>query len=63
MLGIGYAVLGVFLLVMSAYRMQRVRAALVAQQPLPADVWAVWVLTAASLVLAAGTIVLVAVAI
>jgi putative membrane protein len=63
LLGIGYGALGVFLLVMSAYRTHRVRAALVAQRPLPADAWTIWVLTAASLVLATGTIALVAVAI
>jgi putative membrane protein len=63
LLGIGYGALGVFLLVMSAYRTHRVRAALVAQRPLPADAWTIWVLTAAGLVLAAGTIALVVVAI
>jgi len=63
LLGIGYGALGVFLLVMSAYRTHRVRAALVAQRPLPADAWTIWVLTAAGLVLATGTIALVAVAI
>jgi putative membrane protein len=63
LLGIGYGALGVFLLVMSAYRTHRVRAALVAQRPLPADTWTIWVLTAAGLVLAAGTIALVVVAI
>ena len=39
LLGIGYGVLGVFLLVLSAYRAQRMRAALAAQRPLPTDVW------------------------
>lgn len=63
LLGIGYGALGVFLLVMSAYRTHRVRAALVAQRPLPADAWTIWVLTAASLVLGAGTIALIVVAI
>jgi putative membrane protein len=63
LLGIGYGLLAVFLLIMSAYRMQRVRSALAAQRPLPADTWTVWVLTVASLVLAAGTIALVVVAI
>ena len=63
MLGVGYGALGVFLLLMSAYRAQRVRAALAAQRPLPTDAWSIWVLTAASLALAAGTIVLVVVAI
>jgi len=63
LLGVGYGALGVFLLVMSAYRTHRVRAALVAQRPLPADAWTIWVLTAAGLVLAAGTIALIVVAI
>ncbi|HET6476426.1 MAG TPA: DUF202 domain-containing protein [Thermoleophilia bacterium] len=63
LLGVGYGALGVFLLLMSAYRAQRVRAALAAQRPLPTDAWSIWVLTAASLALAAGTIVLVVVAI
>jgi putative membrane protein len=63
LLGVGYGALGVFLLLMAAYRAQRVRAALAAQRPLPTDAWSIWVLTAASLALAAGTIVLVVVAI
>ena len=63
LLGVGYGALGVFLLVMSAYRAQRVRTALGYQRPLPADTWTIWVLTAGSLVLAAGTIALVVVAI
>jgi len=59
LLGAGFAALGVFLLVMAAYRAQRTRAALAAGRPLPLDVWAIWVLTAVSLVLAVATIVLV----
>jgi putative membrane protein len=59
LLGGGFAVLGVFLLVLAAYRAQRTRTALAAGTPLPTDFWAVWVLTAASCVLAVGTIVLV----
>jgi putative membrane protein len=62
LLGVGYGVLAVFLLVMAAYRSQRVRGALAAQRPLPPDTWTIWVLTALSLVLAAGTIALVVVA-
>ena len=58
-LGAGYAVLGVFLLVMAAYRAQRTRAALATGQPLPLDLWVVWVLTAASIVLAIATVILV----
>jgi putative membrane protein len=63
LLGVGYAALGVLLLVLSAYRTHRVRAALAAQRPLPTDGWTVWLLTAVSLALAAGTIALVVVAI
>ena len=63
LLGIGYGVLGVFLIFLSAYRAQRVRAALAAQRPLPTDVWAIWVLTAVTLALAVLTIALIAVAI
>ncbi len=58
-LGAGYAALGVFLVVMAAYRAQRTRAALAAGQPLPLDLWVIWVLTAASIVLAVATVVLV----
>ena len=61
LLGIGYGALGVFLLVIAAYRSQRVRTALEADRPLPTDAWTMWVLTVASLVLALLTIALVAV--
>jgi putative membrane protein len=60
LLGVGYGVLGIFLLIMAACRAQRTRRALSAQRPLPTDFWAVWVLTAASMALAVATIVLVA---
>ena len=59
LLGAGYALLGIFVLVLAAYRAQRTRAALRAQRPLPTDFWAVWVLTVASIFLAVATIVLV----
>ena len=59
LLGAGYAALGVFLLLLAAYRAQRTRAALTAGGPLPMDFWAVWVLTAASIVLGVATIVLI----
>ena len=59
LLGAGFAALGVFLLVLAAYRAQRTRAALAAGRPLPLDVWAVWALTAFSIVLAAATIILI----
>jgi putative membrane protein len=59
LLGAGYAALGVFLLLLAAHRAQRTRAALAAGGPLPMDFWAVWVLTAASIVLGVATIVLI----
>jgi putative membrane protein len=59
LLGAGFAALGVFLLVLAAYRAQRTRAALAAGRPLPLDVWAIWVVTALSIVLAAATIILI----
>jgi putative membrane protein len=59
LLGAGYGVLAVFLLIMGAYRSQRTRAALAAQQPLPTDYWVVWTLTAVSVVLAVATILLI----
>jgi hypothetical protein len=46
----------------SAYRAQRVRAALAAQRSLPPDTWTIWVLTAVSLVLGVLTVILIAVA-
>jgi len=61
LLGVGFGALAVFLLVVAAYRFQRVRAALEADRPLPTDAWTMWVLTGASLVLALLTIALVAV--
>jgi putative membrane protein len=59
LLGAGFAALGVFLLVLAAYRAQRTRAALAAGRPLPLDLWAIWALTAFSIVLAAATIILI----
>lgn len=59
-LGVGYGLLGLLVLVLGAYRAQRTRTALVAQRPLPTDAWLVWVLTAMSLALAVVTIALVA---
>jgi hypothetical protein len=50
--------LGVVLLLIGAYRAHRVRAALVADRPLPMDAWTVWLLTVAGLVLAAATLVM-----
>ena len=59
LLGAGYGVLGVFVLVLGAYRAQRIRSALAAGRPLPTDFWEIWALTVLSLVLAVATIVLV----
>jgi putative membrane protein len=59
LLGAGFAALGVFLLVLAAYRAQRTRAALATGRPLPLDVWAIWALTAFSIVLAVATIILI----
>jgi len=56
LLGLGYGALGVVLLLIGAYRDQRVRAALVPDRPLPMDAWTVWLLTVAGLVLAAATL-------
>ena len=61
LLGGGFAALGVFVLLLAAYRAQRTRTALAAGSPLPMDFWAVWVLTAGSCALAVATIVLIVV--
>jgi len=58
-LGAGYGLLGVFVLVLGAYRAQRVRNALAAGTPLPTDFWEIWALTVFSIVLAIATIALV----
>lgn len=59
LLGAGYGVLGVFVLVLGAYRAQRIRSALAAGRQLPTDFWEIWALTAYTVVLAVATIVLV----
>jgi len=59
LLGAGYGLLGVFVLVLGAYRAQRIRSALVARRTMPADFWEIWALTVFSLVLAVATVVLV----
>jgi uncharacterized membrane protein YidH (DUF202 family) len=61
LLGVGYGALGIVLLLMGAYRAQRVRGALAAQRPLPSDAWTLWALTAFSVVLAVFTVILIAV--
>lgn len=59
LLGAGYGLLGGFVLVLGAYRAQRIRSALVGGRSMPADFWEIWALTSFSLVLAVATIVLV----
>jgi putative membrane protein len=59
LLGAGFGLLGIFVIILSAYRAQRTRAALAAGRPLPTDYWALWALTVISVVLAVATIVLV----
>jgi putative membrane protein len=58
-LGAGWAVLGAFMIVHSMTRARRIDAALKIDGPIPADWWAVIVITIASLALAAATIVIV----
>jgi putative membrane protein len=58
-LGGGYGLLGVFVLALGAYRAQRIRSALTASRPMPADFWEIWALTVFSIVLAVATIALV----
>lgn len=57
--GAGYGVFGVLILVLGAWRTQRVRGALTANDPLPADIWVLWLLTIFGVVLAVATIALV----
>jgi len=59
LLGAGYGLLGIVVLILGAYRAQRTRMALEAKSALPTDYWAIWLLTVMSVVLAAVTIVLV----
>ncbi len=61
MLGAGYGLLGVFVLLLGAYRAQRIRSALTADKPVPTDFWEIWALTIFSVVLAVATIALVVV--
>lgn len=61
LLGVGYGVLGLFLLFVAAYRARRSQAAIQADAPLPADTWTVWVLSGFGAVLGAATIYLVAI--
>jgi putative membrane protein len=57
--GAAYGVYGVLVLIFGAYRTQRVRVALAAEEPLPTDMWVIWSLTVAGFLLAVATIVLV----
>ena len=57
--GAGYGVFGVLIILLGAYRTQRVRGALVTNDPLPADLWVIWSLTAIGVVLAVATVVLI----
>jgi putative membrane protein len=59
LVGAGYGVLGVLILALGAWRLQRVSASLASNHPMPADVWTLWVLTALGIVLAVATIALV----
>jgi putative membrane protein len=58
-LGAGFGLFGVFVLILGAYRAHRTRAALVAGRPVPPDYWEITALTIFSLVLAVATIVLI----
>lgn len=57
--GAAYGIFGLLVLVLGAYRTQRVRLALTANRPLPTDMWTVWLLTVVGLALAVATIVLI----
>ncbi len=59
LLGVGYGVLGIFLIGYALLRARRVRTALTADRPLPLDSWALVVTTTLGLVLAVATIALV----
>lgn len=59
LLGAGYGILGVLVLVIGAYRTQRVRASVSAGRSMPTDFWTVWLLTTVSIVLGVVTIVLI----
>ena len=59
LLGAGYGLLGILLIVLAAYRAERARGALTAGTRLPTDHWILWTLTIFSVALAVATIVLV----
>jgi putative membrane protein len=58
-LGAGFGVFGIFMLVLGAYRAHRTRAALVAHRPVPTDYWEITALTIFSVVLGIATVVLI----
>ena len=58
-LGAGFGVFGIFMLVMGAYRAHRTRAALTAQRPVPTDYWEITALTVFSIALGIATVVLI----
>jgi inner membrane protein YidH len=59
LLGVGYGLLGAFLVFYAALRLRQVRAALLRHVPLPLDEWAMTITTVVGLILAVATIVLV----
>jgi putative membrane protein len=59
LLGAGFGVFGIFMLVLGAYRAHRTRAALVARRPVPTDYWEITALTVFSVVLGIATVVLI----
>jgi putative membrane protein len=59
LLGVGYGVLGIFLIGYALVRARRIQAALAADGPLPLDSWALAVTTGIGLVLAIATIAMV----
>ena len=59
LLGAGYGVFGLVLLLLAAYRSRGVRSALAAQRPLPEHAWTLWLVTGFALVLGAFTVILV----
>mgnify|MGYP005838066475 CR=1 FL=1 len=59
LLGAGYGLLGMAMIVFAAVRQRRILRALVEDQPVPTDAWATTWLSATSLVLALATVALV----
>ena len=59
LLGVGYGVLGVFLIGYALVRARNIRAALESDRPLPLDTWALVTTTVIGLALAIATIVMV----